>query len=156
MLTRDSYKRFFRELGEQLLTTDELLPFAEEYVCAMYGLKKVRDVYTARFELFKRRLHSSGVIDLSVIPPCKSVLLLHLRRSALTAYLWKQSKNAIVTNPGIDKYGWFPDGEIEWTLDVYPVEIQDIFEETSPYIDSDTDECETESESESDESDEDN
>ena len=59
-------------------------------------------------------------------------------------------------NPGIDKYGWFPDGEIEWTLDVYPVEIQDIFEETSPYIDSDTDECETESESESDESDEDN
>ena len=155
MLTRDSHKRFFRQLGEQLLTTDDLLPLAEEFVCALYGLKKVRDVNTGRFDLFKRRLHSSGVIDLSVVPPCKSVLLLHLRRSALAANLWKQAKEAMIKSPGIEKYGWFADGEIEWTLDVYPADVQDIFEDPDPYIDDDNDDDDCDTESESDGSDDD-
>ena len=69
-------------------------------------------------------------------------------------YLWKQSKEAMITNPGIEKYGWFPDGEIEWTLDVYPVDVQDIFKDPDPYIDNDSDE-DWETESESDGSDDD-
>ena len=94
MLTRDAHKSFFRQLGEHRLIIDDLLPLVEEFVCAIYGQKKVKEVNNARFEMFKQRLNSSGVIDLSIVPPCKSVLLLHLQRSALVANIWKQAKTA--------------------------------------------------------------
>ena len=96
LLKREAHKRLFRELGVNLANTDGLISMAEEYVCALYGLKKIREVNAARFELFKHRLHSSGVIDLSVIPPCQSVLLLHLHRAALTAFYWKNAKTAVI------------------------------------------------------------
>ena len=85
--------------------------------------------------MFKQRLHSSGIIDLSVIPPCRSVLALHLRRAAFTAFNWKQAKQRMGTDNDIQSNGWYADGEIVWTEEVYPIDIQDIFEDTTEYSD---------------------
>ena len=61
------------------------------------------------------------------MPPCQSVLKLHLDRSMLIAYLWRQSKSAIIDLPDITLFGWFANGEITRTGDIYPIELDDIF-----------------------------
>ena len=105
--------------------------------------------------MFKKRLHSSGIIDLSAIPPCKSVLALHLRRAALTAHNWKLAKEAMSTNNDILSHGWFADGEIVWTDEVYPVDLTDIFEDDTVYSDIEEDDDEEDDEADDEESDQD-
>ena len=89
--------------------------------------KSIKSVNDARYELFTRRLRKNGIIDISVLPPSQSVLHLHVKRSAPIHYLWKQSKEAVIHIPDIGDSGWFPDGEICFTVDIYPDELQDIF-----------------------------
>ena len=98
--------------------------------------------------MFKQRLHSTGIIDLSAIPPCQSVLSLHLKRAAYTAYVWEQARVAQVASVDIELHGWFANGEGVWTDEVYPAEIQDIFEDNIEYS-----ENEDENEEDSEESD---
>ena len=45
------------------------------------------------------------------------------------AYLWKQSLKAQIDMPNITDYGWFDDGSIHMTNDIYPIEIKDIYDE---------------------------
>ena len=60
-------------------------------------------------------LVKNKTVSLSRIPPCQSVLRLHLQRSAYIAYLWRKSEEKQIDLPAIDQFGWFSDGNIVWT-----------------------------------------
>ena len=63
--------------------------------------------------------------------------------------MWKGAKDAINPARNIEQRGWLPNGEISWTDEVYPSDLQDIFEDVEEYDDDDA-----ENETDSDESDE--
>lgn len=155
MLKRDSYLQTFKLLGEDLSEVDTHLQVIEEFVCKLYGLKKVIGVNDARFEMFRAKLSKSGIVDLSVMPPCRSVLNLHLLRSAYIASIWKQATTAVSVLADLEEFGWFADGEIEWTDDIYPLAMHSIFQDDTDYIveDGDSDEDSDDDEEEEEEED---
>ena len=76
-------------------------------------------------------LSSTNGIDLSQMPPCKTVLLLHIQRANFQTLIWR---NASISNPELPKpenNGWTlgcAGGlEIKWFGDGFlPKELQDI------------------------------
>ena len=65
--------------------------------------------------MFKKVLVKNKTVSLSRIPPCQSVLRLHLQWSAYIAYLPRKSEEKQIDLPTIDQFGWFSDGNIVWT-----------------------------------------
>ena len=65
--------------------------------------------------MFKKVLVKNKTVSLSRIPPCQSVLRLHLQWSAYIAYLRRKSEEKQIDLPAIDQFGWFSDGNIVWT-----------------------------------------
>ena len=69
---------------------------------------------------------TSKVIDLAVLPPCRSVLYLHAQRANYVAKIWKSSNLARHDMPGIKYNSWLENGEINWVENVFPDDIEDI------------------------------
>ena len=82
-------------------------------VCLLYG-KMMNDVDELRYQLFYAK---GGKVDPSALPPCKSTLVLHIKRANYQAGVWRR---ATVPNPEIpspDQHGWEIEGEnisVEW------------------------------------------
>ena len=55
----------------------------------------------------------------------------------------------------LEEFGWFADGEIEWTDDIYPLAMHSIFQDDTDYIveDGDSDEDSDDDEEEEEEED---
>ena len=68
-----------------------------------------------RCKIYKKQLVKNKTTNLSRIPPCQSVLRLHLQRASYIAHLWKNSQIPQINLPAIDESGWFSDGDIVWT-----------------------------------------
>ena len=66
------------------------------------------------------------VIDLSLLPPCTTVLLLRAKRSNAVAYLWRNATNPIVEFPPLQANGWLITGEILWMDDPFPNVIEEL------------------------------
>ena len=136
MVTETQNLELFSQLGQSLNknTLECQLEWAESFVCQVYREKQYTAVNEARYELFKRKLIKNKTVSLSRIPPCRSVLRLHLLRSAYVAYLWRRSEQNQIDLPSTDAYGWFLDGNIVWTEgEIFPATV-------AKYIESE-DEC---------------
>ena len=146
MKSKSTFTNMFRLLGDHL-DPIALMPSIEQFMCQLFGTKRsIKSVNEARYELFAQRLRKKGIIDISVLPPSQSVLDLHVKRSALIHYLWKQSKEAVIDIPDISDSGWFPDGEICFTAELFPAELHDIFADRKQDDDSDDSDDEDEDE----------
>jgi len=109
-------------------------------VCKLYSEKQCNTVNEARYELFKRKLVKNKTVSLSKIPPCKSVLKLHLSRSAYVAYLWRRSQENQIELPPIDEYGWFLDGNIVWKdEEIFPTTVAKYIEVEDEHMYNDED-----------------
>ena len=105
-----------------------------EYVCILYGYQK-KNVNQVRYELFQKKYEKEGkIIDLSMLPPCESVLLLHARRANFVAKILRSSTEPQVEIPDIRMHGWDDDKKIKWLEKEFPDEIEDLL------IDSNVDE----------------
>ena len=63
----------------------------EESVCCLYGFRE-KDIKTVRNEMFtKKRKREKKVVDLSVLPPCKSVFYYHTFRANTASMVWKSA-----------------------------------------------------------------
>ena len=60
-----------------------------------------------------RSLKKKKIIDLSLLPPCKSVLRLHSKRANAVAYLWRNASNPTINIPSLTENGWTTTGDIE-------------------------------------------
>ena len=69
-----------------------------------------------------RSLKKKKIIDLSLLPPCKSVLRLHSKRANAVAYLWRNASNPTNEFPSLTENGQTTTGDIEWIEEAFPAE----------------------------------
>ena len=74
----------------------------------------------------KKYAQENKVIDLSTLPPCRSVLKLHTERANTVAAIWKRPVIAVVEVPELTQCGWTREGEVRWIEEEFPDELEDI------------------------------
>ena len=63
-------------------TSDTVIAILEKYTCVMYCYPREKLVNTVRTKLFEKKYTKEGkFIDMSVLPPCNSVLILHIKQA---------------------------------------------------------------------------
>lgn len=140
----------FTRLGDTWDLSEENLQLFEEFVCHLYGGKGT-SVDNLRYKKFEKVFRTKSKIeDLSLLPPCRRSLILHLKRANYTARIWKLSLESVIDFADIKEHGWNTNGTICWTTDEFPDDILEILckEEND---DVDIDEPEYTSEDEEDE-----
>jgi hypothetical protein len=104
MLSSEEYIRVFSKMGEEDLT-DTDFDVLEQFVCALFGYKKLKSINEARYLHFKNKCkpkESSKPLDFlknvdpSLFPPCRDVLVQQIKR---TWYVTKLYKNATAAEP---------------------------------------------------------
>ena len=123
------------QLGNTWNLSDDLLNKIQQFVCQIYGSRKEK-VNDTRYELFHRKYNNQNkIVDMSSLPPCESVLKLHIMRANYVACLWKKSKIAMIDLPNVIYHGWQPDGQIQWIQDdnIYPQDVEDILFDDKNY-----------------------
>ena len=78
-----------QHLGNSWELSEENINSFEKYICHLYG-KKYKSVNKVRFEKIQATYKVQNKIpELSILPPCKQSLVLHLRHASYIAKLWK-------------------------------------------------------------------
>ena len=134
------------EVSEQ--TFNEL----EQFVCCIYGKSNYKDINKLRYDMFKQRfqpkkgqtLSSCDGIDLSLLPPCRSSLHMHILRCSYQAYIWNMSSVPYPDIPSPVGKGWKLDDsgnlQIDWVKgDILPQELIDIMPDREADTDNDLD-----------------
>lgn len=126
MIKNNEYLDCFKTLGNQWDVSDELKLTLEKYVCSLYSSSK-KDVNEVRMDIFMKKQKSNNqIVDLSILPPCKSTLTLHIERANYVARIWKMSSSRQIIAPTFRSYGWNEDGSICWVDEQYPEDITDL------------------------------
>ena len=92
---------------------DTVIPTLEKYTCTIYGYAREKLVNAVRTKLFERTQTKKGkIIDMSFLPPCNSVLILHIKRANYVAMILKPSLTNWLDLDDFSENGWPPDGSI--------------------------------------------
>ena len=135
----------FKDLGNTPDIQPTQFVALERFICAMYGQPKSNDTNTVRYKMFQQRYDVKSDkssfsipngVDLSLLPPCRQTLKIHILRANYVAYVWKTSDIAYQKLPSPIEHGWMKaeDGTltIEWTRgNVLPQELVDVLSSTS-------------------------
>ena len=78
---------YFSELGESWIVSEESFDNLSESVCTLYG-KMMKDVDRLRYQLYCPK---GTKVEPDALPPCKSTLTLHTKRSNYQASVWKKA-----------------------------------------------------------------
>ena len=80
-----------------------------------------------RYQLFQRKYNrEEKIIDLAMLPPCQSVLMLHAKRANFVAQIWRCSDQAQLQTPDIELHGWNSNCSIKWLEKEFPDDIEDL------------------------------
>ena len=90
----------------------------------MYG-SKLGDTNSLRYSKVIERfsvkpgevLTSYNGVDMSLLPPCRESLKMHVRRANYQALIWKKADQATPSIPGPDGHGW--KANVEGELEIY-------------------------------------
>jgi len=134
------YTAAFGALGSSDSVDTNNLNVVEKFVCAVYGKPKYTDVNKLCYYLFRARYQPKSVsksfavsdgIDLSLLPPCRSSLQMHVLRTNYVAGIWKQAHVAkpVIRSP--ENAGWKVDGSGKLTInwnneDIMPQDLVDV------------------------------
>ena len=129
----------FCDLGNSYEISDALVGNLEEYICNLYGVKGC-DVDSARNKIFWDTLkRKKKVIDLSMLPPCKKSLLLHIKRSNYISRIWRQASVAEMDIQNAQNHGWNLDFSLQWNDEAYPHDLELLLERSEDSDDDDDD-----------------
>ena len=81
-----TFQRAFTRIGTEIEVSTELLDQLEEFTCALYGCKTVKDVNEARYAMFCAK---RGTIESHQLPPCCIVLTISVLYGD---YVWNSSQ----------------------------------------------------------------
>jgi len=136
----NDFIRLFSQFGNQPERNLDIFTGTERFVCSMYSRQEYSDVNKLRFDLQSRyemkadftSLAVGNGIDVSLLPPCRSSLLMHARR----ATLWRNYHVPFPNIPPPDGFRWetTEDGfiKIVWNDgDIMPQKLVDILESES-------------------------
>ena len=141
LLNNLRFWRVFAKVGRDWLPSDHLIQLLEEFVCLLFGSRRLKSINEVRFHLFKRKYESQcKIIDLSLLPPYKKSLQLHIRRACYVAKIWRLSQTPKFELPSIENHGWTKDYEVKWIETAFHEDLtailvendleENIFEET--------------------------
>ena len=106
---------------------DGIMPVLEQYVCTIHVYPREKSVNVVRSKLFEKKYTKGGkVINMTLLPPCNSSLLLHIKRSNYVAKISRSSLTSWLDADEVSENGWLPDGSTYWVEDVFPQEIEEI------------------------------
>ena len=111
----------------------------EKFVCYLYGSKSVNDINKLRFVRAKEKFKVKGCrsispeinTDLSLLPPCRNSLHLHIKRVNYQVLIWKKALQQFPEIPEASDNGWkYISGEllVDWGDNMFPEDIDDILE----------------------------
>ncbi|KAG1711251.1 hypothetical protein GQR58_002553 [Nymphon striatum] len=130
---------------------DGIFQVLERYVCTIYGYPRETMVNVVRSKLFDKKFTKGGkVIDMALLPPCSSSLVLHIKRANYVAKIWRSSLTSWLDAEEITESGWLADGETYWVDDIFPLEIEEILCDQAYNADDDFDEEDEQSSSDDD------
>ena len=117
----------FRQFGDIWYLSDDITTVLERFTGALYGYPRERLINKVKAKLFEKKYMKNGkIIDMALLPPCKSVLLLHMKRANYVAKIWKSSLTCWLESDDITKHAWLPDGSTIWVDDIFPCVVQEI------------------------------
>ncbi|CAG9813087.1 unnamed protein product [Phaedon cochleariae] len=139
------FQEAFSRMGESETLSHKTIEDIEEYVCEIYGKRKLSSVNKARFEIFldccKPKSNQSifgGIknFEASRIPSCKDTLICKIRRENQIAAIWKfafnekpnffnPEGNGWVKEDGEYKIKWFQSEQFPQNLNEVPVAADD-------------------------------
>ena len=129
----------FSILGENWEVSNDLFIILE-LVCQHCGCRK-KSSDRVRFQIYdKKCTKDNKEIDMAAVPPCISVLWLHILKSNMVASLWKRSTTASSAIPDITQHGRDLYINTHWAEDVFPKDVEDIllheeYENLDEYLD---------------------
>lgn len=114
--SENDFTNCFIQMSKPSENREELLGKIEEFVCHMYGFKRLKYVNEARTAMFQKTyklLDKNDVfmlpkksIDGSSLPPCKSELHQHFLRACFIAQIWSHAHLKVPTTHAPSDYGW--------------------------------------------------
>lgn len=127
VMENDSHFRSaFTQLGSSWDLSDDTYDVLQSFVIKLYGTKK-KTVDEARYAIFKKKYdNEEKTVDMSVLPPCESVLRLHCERANYLAAIWRRANISQPLFPDAVHYGWNTDKSILWVNEIFPEEIETI------------------------------
>ena len=66
------------------------------------------------------------IVDLSVMPPCKTNLSYHIMRANYIAFLFRQADHLVMNLESPEGHGWDADGKVIWSNVPYPDEMNEL------------------------------
>lgn len=118
------YNDSFIELGSNWVVDSKMINSLEEYVCKLYGRKTTQNVNDARQQIFWEKYNKNQqIVDLSLLPPCKDDLVLHIQRANYVCRIWRLSCTAIMNAPNPSSHGWTNDMDVLWTTKPLPQDL---------------------------------
>ena len=123
----EELQEIFAELGRENRASANLLLGLERFVCNLYGEKQLLSVNEARRAIFWRTFQKDNkVVDLSLLPPCKSSLQKHINRANFVARIWRHASQSIIDTETPANHGWLEDLSIDWLTEPYPEDIAEL------------------------------
>lgn len=134
------YIPVFKGLGTSPTVTPGQFDDLEAFTCLLYGARSgIKDINKLRYTMFMTRftpknqlLSSESGIDLSLLPPCRSSLRMHVVRANYQALIWNQANWAYPELPKpYNGHGWVLQGDklgYQWTEEdeMLPEELVDL------------------------------
>ncbi|MES9950704.1 MAG: hypothetical protein ABW118_17235 [Candidatus Thiodiazotropha sp.] len=134
----------FECLGKDANSSDTLIDDLERFVCRMYGKPGYSSVNKLRYDSFSKSyqgksgqvLSAFDGIDLSLLPPCRASLEMHVQRANHQAFVWCHAHEQFPNVPNPEGHGWKVDEDgsfdFEWTRgEIVPPALIDILCETT-------------------------
>ena len=128
-MTSRPYINAFKKLGETEEVPGDVCEVLEEFTCSVYGFKPTKKYkptinnfryqkFIERFTAKKGVLSTDVGVDISLLPPCHSSHLLHVKHSNYQTAIWRRSLEPQHHLSELNLHGWVQgaDGlEIQWT-----------------------------------------
>ncbi len=115
------FQDMFGEHGRDDDVSESLMLLLEAFVCTLFGERRWDSVNEAKQAIFWWSFEK--VIDLSLLPPCKSSLEKHMARANLVARICRQASQSIINVQEPVNHGWLEDMSIDWVTEPYPEDI---------------------------------
>ena len=146
--------RALKKLGQAVQLEEETERDLEKFVCCMHQKRKYDDFNKLRADMFKQKFKpknhkpfsSSTGIDLSLLPPFRDSLHMHILKCNYEVLIWKSAAEPYPKIPSPIGIGWKMDDDkliIQWNNEeILPPKLIEIFSAEPEHVSSDDEEIE--------------
>ena len=126
MLKQSQFLEAFCHLGKELEVTNDLFNVLEKFKCFLYGFPKHEAVNALHRSIFWDKFKKKKqVVDISLLPPCRDNLLLHVMRANYVGYIFRNADRLFMDVDDPTNHGWDEQMKVVWTSVCYPLDVSE-------------------------------